>query len=155
MRTIDLDERDRAILRALQANARLTNAELAIRVNMSPSACLRRLRALEESGIIRQYAMLLDEKACGKPGTAFVHISLDRQSRDALAVFEEAAAHVPEVMDCYLIAGTADYLMRVVYSDAADIERIHSEILTRLPGVQRVQSTMALRAVKRTTAIDI
>jgi len=155
MQRLDLDARDRAILHALQDNARLTNAELAQRVSLSPSACLRRLRALEDSGIIRQYAMLLDEAACGKPGTAFVHITLDQQSRAALDAFESATSDVPEIMDCYLIAGSADYLMRVVYSDAADIERIHSEILTRLPGVQRVQSTLTLRAVKRTTAIEI
>ena len=155
MRISDLDARDRAILAALQQNGRLSNVELAERVNLSPSACLRRLRLLEQSGLVAGYALLLDEKACGKPGTAFVHVSLDQQGRQALDAFEAAILSVPEVMECYLLAGEADYLVRIIYSDAADFERIHTETLTRLPGVVRVHSTLALRTVKRTTAIPL
>ena len=129
--------------------------ELAEQVNLSPSACLRRLKILEQSGLVAGYAMVLDEKACGKPGTAFVHVSLDQQGRQALDNFEAAVLKVPEVMECYLLAGEADYLIRVIYSDAADFERIHTETLTRLPGVVRVHSTLALRTVKRTTAIPL
>ena len=151
----ELDDRDRAILGALQHDGRLSNVELAEQVNLSPSACLRRLRILEQTGLVAGYAMVLDEKACGKPGTAFVHISLDQQGRQALDNFEAAVLKVPEVMECYLLAGEADYLIRVIYSDAADFERIHTETLTRLPGVVRVHSTLALRTVKRTTAIPL
>ena len=155
MQTPELDGRDRAILGALQQDGRLSNVELSELVNLSPSACLRRLRLLEQSGLVAGYTMLLDEKACGKPGTAFVHISLDQQGRQALDAFEEAVAAVPEIMECYLLAGEADYLIRVIYSDSADFERIHTETLTRLPGVVRVHSTLALRTVKRSTAIPL
>lgn len=155
MQTPELDGRDRAILEALQQDGRLSNVELSEHVNLSPSACLRRLRILEQSGLVAGYTMLLDEKACGKPGTAFVHISLDQQGRQALDAFEDAVASVPEIMECYLLAGEADYLIRVIYSDAADFERIHTETLTRLPGVVRVHSTLALRTVKRSTAIPL
>ncbi len=155
MRIEELDARDRAILAAIQTDGRLSNVELAEMVNLSPSACLRRMRILEQSGLVAGFTMLLDEKACGKPGTAFIHVSLDQQGRQALDTFEDAITHVPDVMECYLLAGEADYLVRVIYSDAADFERIHTEILTRLPGVVRVHSTLALRTVKRTTAVPL
>lgn len=152
---IDVDGRDRAILRALQKDGRLSNLDLAAEVGLSPSACLRRVKALEDCGLIAGYAMLLDPKAAGLPGNAFVSISLDQQGRQALDRFEEAVRDIPEVIACYLIAGQADYLLQVAYRDSADFERIHSEILTQLPGVVRVQSTLALRTVKRTTALPI
>lgn len=155
MRLADIDPKDRAILRLLQADGRLTNVQIAERVNLSPSACLRRIRILEQSGLIDRYAMLLDQKACGMPGNAFISITLNQQGRAALDEFEAAIGDVPEIMECHLIAGGSDYLMRVVYSDAADLERIHMEILTQLPGVVRVQSTLTLRTVKRTTALPI
>jgi DNA-binding Lrp family transcriptional regulator len=155
MRTSDLDSRDRAILRVLQEDGRLSNAELADRVGLSPSACLRRVRILEESGLVAGYAMILDQKACGLPGTAFVFITLDQQGRQALDAFEEAIKAVPEIPECQLLAGQADYLVRVVYHDAADLERIHTEILTRLPGVVRINSTLTLREVKRTTRLPV
>jgi Lrp/AsnC family transcriptional regulator, leucine-responsive regulatory protein len=155
MPIIEMDARDRAILRVLQEDGRLTNSELADRVGLSPSACLRRVRILEESGLVAGYAMILDQKACGLPGTAFVFITLDQQGRQALDAFEDAIRAVPEIPECHLLAGQSDYLVRVVYRDAADLERIHTEILTRLPGVMRVNSTMALRQVKRTTALPV
>ncbi len=150
-----LDTRDRAILRELQADGRLTNAELAERVGLSASACLRRVRLLEERGLIAGYAMILDQRACGLPGTAFVSIALEEQGRAALDRFEHAAAQAPDILECHLLAGQADYMVRVVYRDAADLERIHSEILTQLPGVTRVQSTLSLRTVKKTTALPV
>jgi len=155
MQTIDLDARDRAILRALQSNGRLTNSELADRVGLSPSACLRRVRLLEESGLIAGYAMILDQRACGLPGTAFIFITLDQQGRQALDAFEDAIRAIPEIPECHLLAGQSDYMIRVVYRDAADLERIHTDILTRLPGVVRVNSTMTLREVKRTTELPV
>ena len=155
MRTSDLDARDRAILRALQRNGRLANAELAGMVGLSPSACLRRVRLLEEAGIIQGYAMLLDPRTCGLPGTAFVFVTLDQQGRQALDAFEAAVRTVPEILECYLLAGQSDFLVRVVYADAGDFERIHTEILTRLPGVVRVNSTLSLRTVKKTTELPV
>lgn len=155
MRNPRIDDRDRAILRTLQADGRLTNAELADRVGLSPSACLRRVRRLEESGLIAGYVMLLDPAACGRPGSAFVHIRLESQQRESLDAFEAEVVRVPEVMECYLIAGESDYLVRIVYADSADFERLHAEHLTRLPGVVRIQSTFALREVKKTTRMPI
>ena len=154
---LPLDDRDRAILRLLQADGRLTNLELAQRINLSPSSCLRRVKLLEESGLIARYVMLLDEKLAGLPGTAFVLVTLDQQGRAALDAFELEVKRHPEVTECCLLAGTADYLVRVAYAEAAaaDFERIHTEILTQLPGVVRVQSTLALRTVKKTTALPV
>lgn len=155
MRNLGLDDRDRAILRELMRDGRLTNAELAERVNLSPSACLRRVRMLEESRLIAGYVMLLDPDAAGLPGAAFVSVTLDQQGRATLDRFEGEALRHPEIIECYLLAGSADYLLRIAYRDARDFERIHTDILTRLPGVSRVQSTLALRTVKRTTALPI
>ncbi len=155
MQEESLDQRDRAILRELMRNARLTNAELAERVNLSPSACLRRVRAMEESGLIAGYVMLLDTTRANMPGVAFVSVTLKDQGRITLDKFESAAQRYPEISECYLIAGPADYVLRVVYRDSADFERIHTKVLTQLPGVMRVQSALTLRTVKRTTALPI
>jgi len=155
MRSPDLDDRDRAILRELMRDGRLTNADLAERVNLSPSACLRRVRMLEESGLIAGYVMLLNPEVAGLPGAAFVSVTLDQQGRVALDRFEAEARRYPEIMECYLLAGSADYLLRIAYRDARDFERIHTDILTQLPGVSRVQSTLSLRTVKKTTALPV
>ena len=155
MPTEEIDDRDRAILRELMRDGRLTNADLAERVHLSPSACLRRVRALEESGLIAGYAMLLDPVEAGLPGAAFVSVTLDQQGRAALDRFEAQVRRHAEIIECYLLAGAADYLLRVAYRDAHDFERIHTEIITRLPGVSRVQSTMTLRTVKKTTALPL
>ena len=152
---ISLDERDRAILRLLQHDGRLTNLELAQRINLSPSACLRRVKLLEDSGLVARYVLLLDEDQAGLPGTAFVLVTLDQQGRAALDAFEAAIHDHPEITECCLLAGAADYMVRVVYADAADFERIHTYVLTQLPGVTRVQTTLALRTVKRTTALPV
>ena len=112
---IVLDERDRAILRLLQDDGRLSNLELAQRINLSPSACLRRVKLLEESGLIARYVMLLDETLAGLPGTAFVLVTLDQQGRAALDAFEAEIKRHPEVTECCLLAGTADYMVRVAY----------------------------------------
>jgi DNA-binding Lrp family transcriptional regulator len=149
------DQRDRAILRELMRNGRLTNAELAERVNLLPSACLRRVRAMEDSGLIAGFVMLLDTARANMPGVAFVSMKLKDQGRTTLDKFETAAQRYPEIVECHLIAGPADYILRVVYRDAADFERIHTRILTQLPCVSRVQSALTLRTVKRTTALPI
>jgi DNA-binding Lrp family transcriptional regulator len=155
MHSVTLDDRDLAILRILQADARLTNAALAERVGLSPSTCLRRVRQIEESGIIDGYALLLHAAAAGFPGNAFIHVTLEQQGRTALDQFEAAIANVPEVLSCYLLAGSTDYLLHVVYQDSTDLERIHTNVLRRLPLVVRVQSTLSLRTVKRTTSLPV
>ena len=144
-----LDRTDRGLLAELQRDGRLTNRELAERVHLSESACLRRVRALEQAGVIDRYAAVVSQHKVGLPGNVFVSITLNRQEQADLAAFEEAVKRVPEVMECYLMTGQQDYLLRVVVSDPADFERLHSQHLTRLPGVARVQSSFALRTVRK------
>ena len=151
----DLDRADRMILHELQLDAKLTNLALAERVNLSESACLRRVRRLEEAGMIRGYVGLVDQTRAGFPDNVFVQITLHSQQRDDLAAFEAAVKELPEVMECYLMSGEADYIIRVVVADARDYERIHSQHLTRLPGVDRVHSSFALRTVIKKTEIPI
>jgi len=146
---------DQALLAELQRDGRLTNRELAERVHLSESACLRRVRALEEAGVIDRYTALVNQARVGLPGNVFVSITLNRQEQADLAAFEEAVRRVPEVMECYLMTGQQDYLLRVVVSDPADFERLHSQHLTRLPGVARVQSSFALRTVRKSSELPI
>jgi Lrp/AsnC family leucine-responsive transcriptional regulator len=150
-----LDRIDRAILAELQRNGRLSNRELAEGVHLSESACLRRVRALEEAGVIDRYAALVNQAKVGLPGNVFVSITLNRQEQADLAAFEAAVQGVPEVMECYLMTGQQDYLLRVVVSDPADFERLHSQHLTRLPGVARVQSSFALRIVRKGSGLPL
>jgi DNA-binding Lrp family transcriptional regulator len=150
-----LDRIDRAILAELQRNGRLSNRELAEHVHLSESACLRRVRTLEEAGVIDRYAALVNQAKVGLPGNVFVSITLNRQEQADLAAFEAAVQGVPEVMECYLMTGQQDYLLRVVVSDPADFERLHSQHLTRLPGVARVQSSFALRLVRKGSGLPL
>ena len=150
-----IDATDQRILRILAREGRLPNLDLAARIGLSPSACLRRVRQLEESGLIRGYAMMLDDKTAGFPGTAFVFVTLDQQGRASLESFEQAVQSLPEILECHLLAGAHDYLMRVIYRDSADFERIHTDIITQLPGVTRVQSTLTLRTIKKTSALPV
>jgi Lrp/AsnC family leucine-responsive transcriptional regulator len=150
-----MDKLDLEILRALQRNGRLSNVELAHQVHLSESATLRRVRTLEDAGYITRYVALLSAQKAGFPTNVFVNITLHRQDQADLQAFEEAVRQVPEVMECYLMTGVSDYLLRVVCRDAADFERLHSQHLTRLPGVSRVQSSFALRVVRRTTELPL
>ena len=150
-----LDRTDRTILAELQRDGRLSNRELADKVHLSESACLRRVRALEEAGVIDRYAALVSQSKVGLPGNVFVSITLNRQEQTDLAAFEEAVKRVPEVMECYLMTGAQDYLLRVAVSDPADFERLHSQHLTRLPGVARVQSSFALRTVRKSVELPV
>ncbi len=151
----DMDRVDRDILSALQANGRLTNAELSERVNLSPSACHRRVQRLEQSGLIRGYVALLDQRKMGRSVTVFVEITLSGQADELLDAFEAAVARIPDVLECHLMAGTADYLLKVVARDSEDFAQIHRRHLARLPGVQTMQSSFALRTVRHTTALPI
>lgn len=151
----NISPKDRDILRALQADGRLSNTDLAARVHLSPSACLRRVRLLEESGLIAGYAAHLDSKRAGFDGNAFVQVTLDGQGREALDAFEAAVVRIDEILECWLLAGQADYLLHIVYRDKTDLERLHAEVITQLPHVVRVQSTLTLRKIKRTTALPM
>ena len=150
-----LDRFDKAILDQLQRDGRISNVQLAALVNLSESACLRRVRVLEQVGLIERYVALLDQKEAGLTGTVFVHIVLGREEQSDLAAFESAVQNIPEVMECYLMTGEFDYLLRVVVSDMADFERIHHSELTRLPGVARVNSSVAIRTVTKKTALPL
>lgn len=145
-----MDEKDRAILRLLRQDARMSNAALAEAVGLSPSACLRRLRLLEAGGVIRGYTVVLAEpEAPGGGVTVIVQITLERQTDEHLRRFEEAVRRCPEVRECHLMTGMSDYLLRVEARDAADYERIHKDQLSRMPGVARIQSSFAIRTVIR------
>jgi len=135
---VQLDKYDKAILRALQQDGRISNVQLAARVNLSESACLRRVRALEDAGLIDRYVALVNQSRVGLGGNVLVHIGLHREEQSELAAFEAAVQDIPEVMECYLMTGEFDYLLRVVVADMADFERLHKEALTRLPGVATV-----------------
>lgn len=150
-----LDAIDRAILRELQDDGRLTNVELAQRVHLSPSACLRRVKQLEESGVIARYVALLNAKAVGQHGTSFTIVNLESMNTPLLEAFEQAVRAEPQVLDCYYVAGSNDYLIRFAYRDAEDLERFHTEVLMRLPGVARSNSMLVLRTVKKTTALPV
>ena len=152
---MQLDAIDRAILNELQQDGRLSNVELAQRVHLSPSACLRRVKQLEEGGVIAGYVALLNPKAIGKQGTSYTIINLERIAPAALAAFEQAVRDCPEILDCAYVAGTHDYLIRFAYRDSEDLERIHSEVLMHLPGVARSNSMLVLRSVKKTTAYPV
>ena len=152
---MDIDDTDRRILTVLQKEARITNAELAERVHLSASACHRRVQRLEKAGIIRAYVALLNTRKLGRPSTVFVEIKLAGQSDEVLEAFERQVRRIPDVLECHLMAGTADFLLKVLAEDTEDFARIHRQHLARLPGVAQMQSSFALRTVVQTTAIPV
>ena len=152
---VQLDAIDVSILNELQANGRLSNLDLAQRVHLSPSACLRRVKQLEESGVIAQYVALLNPKTVGQHGTSFTIVNLETLTSPMLEAFEQAVRDESRVLDCYYVAGSNDYLIRFTYRDAEDLERFHTEVLMRLPGVMRSNSMLVLRTVKKTTALAL
>jgi Lrp/AsnC family leucine-responsive transcriptional regulator len=150
-----LDDIDRRILTALQHDGRLTNQDLAARVGISPSPCWRRVRALESAGVIKAYAALVDPGALGLDVSVFTQVSLDRQGEKNLQVFEHSVGAWPEIMECYLMTGDADYLLRVVVPDLAAYEQFLMQKLTRIPGIASIKSSFALRSVKYRTDLPI
>ncbi|MBL4916051.1 Lrp/AsnC family transcriptional regulator [Tabrizicola sp. DMG-N-6] len=151
----ELDATDRRILTALQREGRVTNAELSERVNLSPSACHRRVQRLEQDGFISGYVALLDARRMGRPTTVFVEITLQGQTEELMDAFEREVARLPDLLECHLMAGAADYLLKIIARDSEDYSRIHRQYLSRLPGVAQMQSSFALRTVVRTTAIAV
>ena len=144
---MELDKLDRELLRLLQNDGRLTNAELAQRIGLSPSACFRRLQRLEQSGVIAGYAALIDGEAIGRPTTVFIEITLDSQGSAALDAFERAVAACPDVLECHLMSGDFDYLLRVAVADMRDYERVHRHQVAAFPHVARIRTAFAMRAV--------
>jgi Lrp/AsnC family transcriptional regulator, leucine-responsive regulatory protein len=149
-----LDAIDQRILSALQKDGRLSNVQLADKAGLSESACLRRVRLLEQNGIIDKYVMLVDQAAIGKPGNVFVRVTLEGQQKEKLQHFETEIVKVKEVMECYLMSGDSDFLLRIVVRDNEDYMRIHNR-LTGIPEVLRVQSSFALKTVVKKTEMPI
>lgn len=148
MKSRDFDKTDKIILSELQKNAQRPIAELAAKAGLSPSSCHRRVKLLEEAHVITSYTANLDRSTLGFTNEFFVEVSLSAQTEEAFEKFEKAVQRVPEILECHLMSGQFDYLLRVAAADATDYERIHRSRISRLPGVQRIQSSLALRTVK-------
>ena len=150
-----LDNTDRRILRGIQEEARVSNSELAERVGLSPSPCWRRVRTLEENGVIERYVTLVNAKAVGLPINVFATVTLEKQAESALELFEKAVKKRPEVMECNLMTGEFDYLLRVVVPDLAAYERFLMDHLTRIKGIASIKSSFSLKQVSYKTALPL
>jgi Lrp/AsnC family transcriptional regulator, leucine-responsive regulatory protein len=150
-----LDDLDRKILQALQLDGRLTNVELAEKVGLSPSPCLARARRLEKEGVISHYVALLDSERLGPIVSVFIQITLSQQSESVLEVFEKRVKSMPEVMECYLMSGDSDYLLRVVVRDTVALRNFILDKLTKTAGVANIRSSFALKQVKYKTAYPL
>ncbi|MBW3098168.1 Lrp/AsnC family transcriptional regulator [Pseudohoeflea coraliihabitans] len=155
MPNVEFDETNVRILNELQRDGRLTNLELAERVGLSPSPCLARVRALERAGIISSYVALLDAEKVGAYISIFIQVTLERQTEAALETFEAAMNRIPEVMECYLMTGDSDYLLRVMVPDTVALQHLIVERLSKTPGVENIRSSFALKQVKYQTALPI
>ena len=145
-----LDAIDRNILRRLRLDARLSNAKLASEVGLSPSACLRRIKLMEQAGVIRGYTALVDTSQAEASIAVIINITLERQTEDHLDRFEAAVRKHPEIKECFLMTGGSDYLLRVEVANPGDFERIHKDILSTMPGVLRIHSSFSIRNVLAT-----
>lgn len=155
MGSIVVDQIDTRILVELQENARLSNVELAECVGLSPSPCLARVRALEEAGLIAKYVTLLDPVKLGLNVSVFIQVSLEKQVGPSLDLFQSAIAAMPEVMECYLMTGDSDYMLRVVVSDVPAVQHFIVDRLSKVPGVSNIRSSFALQQVKFKTALPL
>ena len=155
MTDIQLDSIDRKIIGVLQNDGRTSNADLAENINLSASACHRRVQRLHSTGIIKNYVALLNSLLVGLPTTVFVEITLSGQADEVLDAFERQVQLIPDVLECHLMSGSADYLLKVVAKDTDDFARIHRKYLARLPGVAQMHSSFSLRSVSNTTALPI
>ena len=150
-----LDKIDQKILSELQVDGKITNVELSGRVGLSPSPCLQRVRALEEEGVIDRYVALVDPKSVGLSISVFIQVTLERQVENALELFESKMESYPEVMECYLMTGDSDYLIRVAVADVDLLQKFIINYLTTIPGVANIKSSFALKQVKYKTALPI
>lgn len=150
-----LDRTDIGILNALQENARITNADLARSVNLSPTPCFNRVKVMEELGVIKRQVTLLEPDVLGLHVNVFIHVSLEKQVEGALQRFEDAIADRPEVMECYLMSGDADYLIRVLVPNIQSLERFILDHLTKFPDVANIRSSFALKQVRYKTALPL
>ena len=151
----DWDKKDLRILKILQEQARISNSDLAQRVGLSPSPCWRRVRALEEAGVIQQYVALVSAKSVGLPINVFATVTLDKQIESALEAFETSVTKRPEVMECYLMTGEFDYLLRVVVPDLEAYEHFLLEHLTRIKGIASIKSSFSLKQVCYKTTLPL
>lgn len=151
----ELDTTDRKILELLQADGRLSINELAAKVGLSPSPCLRRVRMLERDGVISRYVAVLDQRAVGLPVSVFVSIKLEKQKQESLDRFEKAIERWPEILECYLMTGSRDYWLRVVVPDLDAYERFVKQKLTRIEGIASIESSFALQQVKYTNVLPV
>jgi len=145
-----MDRKDRQIIRALQKNGRITNQELAEHVNLSPSPCLRRLRSLENTGIIRGYSVEVDAKAYGLPVTVFVRVSLDKHTEDVVAAFEDTIRKTENVLECHVMTGRSDYLLKVIVEDLADYEAFVRNHLHPIGSIASIDTSFAYGVIKKT-----
>jgi DNA-binding Lrp family transcriptional regulator len=152
---MQLDAIDLRILAQLQEDGSLSNVQLARRVHLSPSPCLARVKALEAAGVIARYVALADAKSLGLGLNVFINVSLKSQSKESLAQFEQRIAEHDEVMECYLMTGDSDYLIRVVVPEIAALERFILEQLTPIPGIEKIRSSFALKQVRYKTALPL
>ncbi|CAJ2983801.1 AsnC family transcriptional regulator [Burkholderia pseudomallei] len=150
-----LDSIDQRILRALQRDGRQQNVELAKEVGLSPSPCLRRVRLLEEAGVIERYVAVLNPAKVGRGLTVFTRVWLKEQDADTVAHFAEAVQHLPQVVECHLMAGDCDFLLRVVAADIDDYRQFQMQHLTRIRGVQSVKTEIPLQKVKLTSEVPV
>ncbi|WP_175884572.1 Lrp/AsnC family transcriptional regulator [Burkholderia sp. BCC0044] len=152
---IKLDAIDRRILRALQQNSNQTNADVAQQAGLSPTPCLRRVHLLEEQGVIDAYVALLNPAAVELRFTAFVRVTLERQDKTTVERFAREMEHAPEVLECHLMAGSYDYLLRVIAKDLDDYQRFQMETLTQIEGVRNVETEIPLKRIKQTVRLPI
>lgn len=145
----EIDETDRRIIRELQKNGRMSNQELSERINLSPSPCLRRTKALEESGVIKGYTALIDQQAYGLPVTALIRIRLERHAEDSVRIFEARVRATPEILDCYLVTGDADYLLRVLVESLDAYEDFIRRKIHVIPGITSIDTSLAYGIIKQ------
>ncbi|MFV8557987.1 Lrp/AsnC family transcriptional regulator [Sulfitobacter sp. SBS6] len=150
-----MDSKDRDIIKALQRNGRLTNQDLAAQVNLSPSPCLRRTRALEEKGVIKGYTAIVDERAYGLPVTALVRIRLSSHTGDVVKLFEKKVHETEQILDCYVITGSEDYLLRVLVEDLKSYEEFVRHKLHNIPGIASIDSSFAYGVLKQSNVFPV
>ncbi len=145
---LKLDKIDHAILKYLQKEGRISNSDLSNNVGLSQSACLRRVKSLEDQDVIERYVAIVNQAAAKLAQNVFVQITVEKQTKEKLAEFEKQVKECPQIMECYLMSGDSDYMLRLAVSDASDYERLHMDVLTTLSGVSQIKSSFALRTVK-------